>query len=47
MCGEAKQSGSKKGKEGRTKGGSRGSFEGVVAQRILYLLFSLPYPPFL
>lgn len=47
MCGEAKQSGSKKGKEGMRKGGNRGGFEGVVAQQLLYLLSSLPSPPFL
>lgn len=35
----------RKGKEGRTKGGSRGGFEGVAAQRLLYLLRSLPSLP--
>lgn len=47
MCGEAKQSGSKKGKEGTRKGGSRGGFEGVVDQQLLNLLWSVPSPPFL
>lgn len=35
MCGEARQSGSKKGREGRKKGGEGGG-GGVVAQQLLY-----------
>lgn len=40
MCGEAKQSGSKKGKEGTRRAVV---FKGVVAYQLLYLLCSFPF----
>lgn len=36
-CGEARQSGSKKGREGRKEGSCGGGGGGVVAQQLLYL----------